>query len=99
MISFFFSCSQTLINLMLTGHSVSNVWDSTRVLSGLGRYSNYKNRESVLQLTLKCYLAKTREKGLPCFCFVLFFTKIFSQLPFSTLVLARLFFQYSREPP
>ncbi|XP_068670220.1 ubiquitin carboxyl-terminal hydrolase MINDY-3-like [Montipora foliosa] len=27
--------SQTLINLMLTGHSVSNVWDSTRVLSGL----------------------------------------------------------------
>ncbi|XP_015773086.1 PREDICTED: protein FAM188A-like [Acropora digitifera] len=27
--------SQTLINLMLTGHSVSNVWDSNRDLSGL----------------------------------------------------------------
>lgn len=29
--------SQTLINLMLTGYSVSNVWDSSRTLSGLGR--------------------------------------------------------------
>ncbi|XP_058954761.2 ubiquitin carboxyl-terminal hydrolase MINDY-3 [Pocillopora verrucosa] len=27
--------SQTLINLMLTGYSVSNVWDSSRTLSGL----------------------------------------------------------------
>jgi len=27
--------SQTLINLMLTGHSVSNVWDSSREVSGL----------------------------------------------------------------
>ena len=29
--------SQTLINLMLTGYSVSNVWDSSRTLSGLGK--------------------------------------------------------------
>ncbi|KAM7447981.1 hypothetical protein ABFA07_003888 [Porites harrisoni] len=27
--------SQTLINLMLTGYSVSNIWDSSRTLSGL----------------------------------------------------------------
>ena len=37
-----FYCSQSLINLLLCGRGVSNVWDNDRDISGLSKYSKYK---------------------------------------------------------
>lgn len=34
---FFLLCSQSLINLLLTGHAVSNVWDGDRECSGMSK--------------------------------------------------------------
>lgn len=35
--NFFLLCSQSLINLLLTGHAVSNVWDGDRECSGMSK--------------------------------------------------------------
>ena len=43
---FFSSSSQALINLLLTGHAVSNVWDSSRTVSGLGENNNNNNKKN-----------------------------------------------------
>lgn len=50
---FCFIYSQSLINLLVTGHAVSNVWDGDRECSGMSKiyiftYSIVKHRFSLL---------------------------------------------------
>lgn len=38
-------CSQSLVNLLVTGHAVSNVWDGDRDCSGMSKTSINTNRQ------------------------------------------------------
>lgn len=49
---FFIFCSQSLVNLFVTGHAVSNVWDGDRECSGMSKasytYSHTKHTKFTL---------------------------------------------------
>uniref|UniRef100_A0A3Q2CT06 Ubiquitin carboxyl-terminal hydrolase MINDY n=1 Tax=Cyprinodon variegatus TaxID=28743 RepID=A0A3Q2CT06_CYPVA len=74
--------SQSLVNLLVTGHAVSNVWDGDRECSGMKLHGIHK-QASVGFLTLMESLRYF------CFCFEgLFLTFPFSPLPISSFTLS-----------
>lgn len=48
-------CSQSLVNLLVTGHAVSNVWDGDRECSGMSKTSTemtaYTHKHAIFTLT------------------------------------------------
>ncbi|KAF7227338.1 family with sequence similarity 188 member A [Nothobranchius furzeri] len=63
--------SQSLVNLLVTGHAVSNVWDGDRECSGMKLHGVHK-QASVGFLTLMESLRYCKVQTLPCAsCFIL----------------------------